>query len=236
MRPPWDHNAQGAGELEALQTDVMRFIAILGLCLAAIFSLVNSAQEEPRDDMDSQVAVASPTAPSTPVDLPPPTPVAEPAGEPESRAQQAGEFESPAPVARTPRGLKPPAREVTRQQPAEDSEQRGFTLEFESGDALERLLAAGRIRLFARAHDRFWMYRKTGAFEASESPGSYYRMQFETVPMRLRRLLQGVGAGETLEWGVTLPHSTLQDIQQLMNGRRSGSLIIDANADVRLEG
>ena len=35
MKPPWDHSGQSAAELEALQTDVMRFVAILGLCLAA---------------------------------------------------------------------------------------------------------------------------------------------------------------------------------------------------------
>ena len=39
MKPLW-YQANGDAELEALQTDVMRFIAILGLCLAAIFSLV----------------------------------------------------------------------------------------------------------------------------------------------------------------------------------------------------
>jgi hypothetical protein len=38
--------SQETAELEALQTDVMRFIAILGLCLAAIFSLVHSAALE----------------------------------------------------------------------------------------------------------------------------------------------------------------------------------------------
>lgn len=46
MRPPWLGDSQETAELEALQTDVMRFIAILGLCLAAIFSLVHSAALE----------------------------------------------------------------------------------------------------------------------------------------------------------------------------------------------
>lgn len=44
MKPAWlisSHGEDGA-ELEALQTDVMRFVAILGLCLAAIFSLVQA--------------------------------------------------------------------------------------------------------------------------------------------------------------------------------------------------
>ena len=41
MRPHWSRGG-GQEDMEALQTDVMRFMAILGLCLAAIFSLVKS--------------------------------------------------------------------------------------------------------------------------------------------------------------------------------------------------
>ena len=46
MRPPWAPQSRDEAELEALQTDVMRFLAILGLCLAAIFSLVQGAAQE----------------------------------------------------------------------------------------------------------------------------------------------------------------------------------------------
>ena len=45
---PYGPNRRGdTGELEALQTDVMRFLAIIALCLAAIFSLVQSAAVAP---------------------------------------------------------------------------------------------------------------------------------------------------------------------------------------------
>jgi len=46
MRPPWLGRSRDEAELEALQTDIMRFMAILGLCLAAIFSLVQGAAQE----------------------------------------------------------------------------------------------------------------------------------------------------------------------------------------------
>jgi hypothetical protein len=39
----------GASETEALQTDIMRFLAILGLCLMAIFALVQSIPLVPQD-------------------------------------------------------------------------------------------------------------------------------------------------------------------------------------------
>ena len=52
-------------ELEALQTDVMRFLAILGLCLAAIFSLVKgAAQEQVIGRLDPVPASASTSAPA----------------------------------------------------------------------------------------------------------------------------------------------------------------------------
>ena len=44
---PWrraglDHSAEARATVELLQTDVMRFMAILGFCLMAIFALVHS--------------------------------------------------------------------------------------------------------------------------------------------------------------------------------------------------
>jgi len=41
--------AGGPDEAEMLQTDVMRFIAILGLCLMAVFALVQSLPATPPD-------------------------------------------------------------------------------------------------------------------------------------------------------------------------------------------
>ncbi len=37
-------------EIEALQTDVMRFVAILGFCLMVVFALVQSLPQKPKDD------------------------------------------------------------------------------------------------------------------------------------------------------------------------------------------
>ena len=49
-RPRWlDPDCLSDGGDEALQTDVMRFMAILGLCLTAIFALVQSLTLTPAD-------------------------------------------------------------------------------------------------------------------------------------------------------------------------------------------
>lgn len=46
MRRPWELAGQPMDDMEALQTDVMRFMAILGLCLTAIFSLLKTADPQ----------------------------------------------------------------------------------------------------------------------------------------------------------------------------------------------
>ena len=85
MRPPWLGGSREEAELEALQTDVMRFTAILGLCLAAIFSLVHSASLEQ----------------ATPVPPPPPT-----------QAQPAVTYEQAATKAVSPMAKIPPPAEA----------------------------------------------------------------------------------------------------------------------------
>jgi hypothetical protein len=64
MRPPWLDGSREEAELEALQTDVMRFTAILGLCLAAIFSLVHSAALEQAAPVPPPVQAQRPVTPA----------------------------------------------------------------------------------------------------------------------------------------------------------------------------
>ena len=60
-------------------------------------------------------------------------------------------------------------------------------------------------------------------------------MHPETVPEELRWLVPAAVGSDPVEWGVTLPEPTLRQIRELINGRAGGSLLIDANAGVRLE-
>jgi hypothetical protein len=67
VRNPWLSDSSDA-ELEALQTDVMRFVAILGLCLAAIFSMVQRASLE---QAAPAIALADTVSPSSPIQAKP---------------------------------------------------------------------------------------------------------------------------------------------------------------------
>lgn len=216
MRPPWDHNAQASSDLEALQTDVMRFVAILGLCLAAIFSLVNGAQTEQRE------ATALPAASLTQAE----TSGVEPVPAPGPTAQAVSAIEQPA----VEESLDVP-------EPSAEAEliqaQTGFTLEFESGDALRKLLDAGGFRLYIKAGGRFNQYRPGGGFVEADPPGSYYRMEPATVPRQIRLQAEGLFGG-AMEWGITIPGATASELERLMRDREGGSLLIDDAARVSL--
>ncbi len=135
-------NSQEAAELEALQADVMRFVAILGLCLAAIFSLVHSA------------AVEQTAAQSTPIEAQPglAAEAVTPAIEPEGPAKT----------------LIPVPREIPPAQPPVDVQSQhnpiGFTLEFASVKALQFLLQDGQVQLYASVDGQFWSTDPWGNF------------------------------------------------------------------------
>jgi hypothetical protein len=85
--PPIWQRGQAGDELESLQTDVMRFFAILGLCLAAIFSLVNTALTEAPA---AEPALPSPAAPAAEAAAPTPAPAPAPALERRAEPQPDG--------------------------------------------------------------------------------------------------------------------------------------------------
>jgi hypothetical protein len=155
-------NSQEAAELEALQADVMRFVAILGLCLAAIFSLVHSA------------AVEQTAAQSTPIEAQPrlAAETVSPVMEPVSPAKTFAPVREDSPPA------QPPVDVQSQHNPT------GFTLEFASVKALQYLLQDGQVQLYAGFEGQFWSTDPWGNFMPAAAPAHYYQMQSETVPRR----------------------------------------------------
>lgn len=202
-------NSQEAAELEALQTDVMRFIAILGLCLAAIFSLVHSASLE-------QAVVNPPVSQAQARPAP---------ANSEAAGEAAGSL--PSPVLQ-----RAPQRPVSRPEAA--PQRQGFTLEFSSARVLQSLLQSGEVQLYARRGDQFWSADARGSFVEAPAPGSYYRMQADTVPRRLRQSPGLQAASGDIVWGVTLPGGMIERIQHLTASREGGSLVIGKEGEVNL--
>ncbi len=210
MRFPRHGQANDADDLEALQTDVMRFIAILGLCLAAIFSLVQTAaverQTAPAQDRKSIVH------PARVLD-----PVREVAVVSETTA-------SP-PVPETPTPALPSLAPDTT--PPDQTPE--FTLEFASSRVMQSLLESGQVQLYARVEEAFWSPDESGNFIVVDAPAAYYEMAAETVPVSLRSKLRAPGEPT---WGVTLPTQTIEQVQGLMARQEAGRLLIQSRGEV----
>ncbi len=64
VRPVWHSSRHGEADTsETLQSDVMRFMAILGLCLVAIFALVKSLPMSPAEPVPNRQSGPEPMAP-----------------------------------------------------------------------------------------------------------------------------------------------------------------------------
>jgi len=202
-----------AGGIADLQTDVMRFMAILAICLVAIFALVqsiplNSAPVEP-------VAEPVPDIVAEPV----PAPVPEPVPEPEP---------PPTPASATP---APPT-------PAAPTEQDGFTLQFENDLALTRLVARNEIGLYAiSAGESLRMNINRGriSFWPAATPNEFHEMDSSTVPDDVASALRRMHHDSAVRWGVTLPADMQQKLDHFMQTGRSGAIYIAADGQLRLE-
>jgi hypothetical protein len=119
-------------------------------------------------------------------------------------------------------------------------ERQGFTLRFVSDAALDALVAAGRVTLYAMADRQAWRLsldagRTVAAREPS--PGWFHEMSSITVPAHY---IQGlVNAPDSpgvsgIVWGVQLPPTTREAIASLTRGRQGGELLIRADGRVEL--
>ncbi len=254
-----DADAGGAADL---QTDIMRFMAILALCLVAIFALVQSIPLAPTPVVseatapapDEPIQTVAAEDPVTPMPAEPPAPVAAPAPEPEeniilTRPQWVSTFQpreptevvrpepAPEPVAAAP--LPAPVVEATPPPAPAPSEQEGFTLRFESDLALTRLVASGQVGFYAidsgRAR-RMSVSESRISFWDASTPASFHEMEASTVPQPVVDALVRAGADASgVDWGVTLPGRLSSQLQALMREHSGGALVIRGSGELELE-
>ncbi len=247
-----DMDVGGAADL---QTDIMRFMAILSLCLVAIFALVQSipltpAEPLPMEQEPAPTPVVRESAPPEP--SPVPEPVATPKPKPVEKAVTLTrptwqpKYTPKTPV-RAERIVVAKAEPVPdAEQPAQpttappaEPEKDGFTLRFASDAALTRAVAAHHVGLYALGADRARRMTvsesRIGFWDAS-TPNSFHEMEASTVPAAVIEALVRTGAAtEGVSWGVTLPGKMKAQMNSLMQDHAGGSLIIGAVGDVRWE-
>lgn len=230
-----DTDAGGAADL---QTDIMRFMAILALCLVAIFALVQSLPmapvAEPDVSLKEETGVAVAAQPAA-------VPAGPPAESPADAEQPIVLTRRPDPVAAEPAvapvPVMPPTPDV--QPSAPGTEAAVFTLAFESDLALTRLVASGRVGLYAidgaRASRMAISNSRVSFWEAS-TPNEYFEMEPGTVPKPVVDALRDSGAdAKGVAWGVTLPGAMRRELENLLDGTSGGDLRIRADGRIVLE-
>jgi len=233
-----------AGGVADLQTDVMRFMAILSLCLVAIFALVQSIPLAPTSETTPPVEqVADPPQAALPV-APPPKPAPEPKVLAEREISLTRPQPRKLPVREAPPVLqRPPAQKIesseappAKVEPAEE----GFTLRFEDDVALTRLVARNEVGLYVILPEkslRMNVNRGQMSFWPASMPNHFHEMDTATVPTPVIEALQRSNGLEVqgLQWGVTIPSATARQLDQYLHEASGGALIIDADGDLRLE-
>lgn len=212
-------DAEGGGVAD-LQTDVMRFMAILAICLVVIFALVQSIPLRP-SEIPPEPVVAEPIPVTKSQPVPEPAPAPAPTPEPVAVEQPA-----PEPVVAPP----PPAPPV----------QEGFTLRFESDMALTRLVARSVVGLYAITDPktlRLNVSESRMSFWEASTPNQFHEMDRSTVPTRVVRALLRTSEIDvtTVKWGVTLPAGMQQELNDFLESARGGALVIGANGNLRVE-
>ncbi|NCF23902.1 MAG: hypothetical protein GWP60_05150 [Gammaproteobacteria bacterium] len=238
-----DTDAGGAADL---QTDIMRFMAILALCLVAIFALVQSIPLVPEAPTRSPAA-AAPPPPTAAVETEPEPPVkndssAPPKPEPERavRLTRPKWTSTVVPTRDTrEREAQPEPLPAPQQDTPAPPPERGFTLRFESDIALTRLVAAGKVGLYAIAEGRarrMTVSESRISFWDASAPNSYHEMETSTVPGPVIDALARTGTDTArVGWGVTLPGKLREQLDALMRGNAGGALVIGQDGELRLE-
>ena len=217
-------DAEGGGVAD-LQADVMRFMAILSLCLMAIFALVQSIPLAPVVHTTEIKIVELPVEQSAP-----PKPVVTAAREIKLTRPQ-------------PQRLPPPAQAIASVEAAPveaDPLQQGFTLRFEDDITLNRLVARNEVGLYAIFPEKsFRMNVNRGqmSFWPASVPKQFHEMDASTVPDPVIEAFKRSNGSRVagVQWGVTIPSRTARQLEQYLREASGGALIIDADGDLRLE-
>ncbi len=213
-----DSDSGGAADL---QTDVMRFMAILGLCLVAIFALVQSLPMEATQGIETS---------------PEPQPELESGPEPAPEREKSIVLTRPAQVTTVkPAAPTPEPAPVPAPEPAEE----GFTLRFASDLALTRLVATGQVGFYAmeagRAQRMMVSDSRISFWDAS-TPNTFHEMDAGTVPRAVMDALKRSGVDASgVNWGVTLPGKLRVQLDALMQQHTGGALVIRTDGSLKLE-
>ena len=211
----------------AAEADIMRFIAILALCLMLLFSVDQSFNR----DAPKPAPQTAPTAeaPARPVDSPSPafSRAVEPPSTPSAQATVVS-----TPLASDDSTTSPAAEEVTGM-PAASEVPSATSLYFASDVVLLTLLTQRRIEVY-RSRDAQWFVVTLSGTRAVDPPEkALYRLRPETVPELLRRTAPADPPDQPVEWAVWLEPAIAGAIETQAAAAAGVDLVIERNGTVR---
>ena len=218
--------ASGAAgnDTDALQTDVMRFMSIIGLCLMAVFALVQSIPQQQPDkpvqleDLEQQLQQERQAlADIKQASMQKQQDLDELRGQLLATQQQLDRSRKavaaikreprqqaakpviekrpvPAPAAKPVIEKRPPPAPIAKPLPAKQ----GFSLRFASATALDRQVAAGSVSLYGMLDQQAWqlsMVAGTPAAASTSFPKWFHEMSAATVPTHYLHSLKNKADG-----------------------------------------
>jgi hypothetical protein len=233
----------------------MRFMAMLALCLVAIFALLQglspttSATGEGTDAAGALAPDAAKARRPGPPPPPPPAPVpvavsstsppTASSAAPETAASEPAGGATAAPGTAVPTSPTPETALPAPAPPVAAAQGEGFMLRFDGAATLLALVRRGVVDFFA-IDDRGALALRAGraglSFVGSAPPSQLYEMEADSVPERLQQAYaraRGRRAEAVQRWGVVLPPAAVSDIDALMRAHRGGELVIGADGRVR---
>jgi hypothetical protein len=226
-------------------------MAIISLCLVAIFALVQTIPLAPPPPViEPAPPLAEATTPAAPqtaaereVTLIRPEPVKMKKAEETVALNRplARPLEKVAEIEPIEDSMPPPAPASTIPEPGTSRKaQDGFTLRFESDSALTRLVSRDVVGLYAMSTDKTHrMTVNSGdiSFWTASTPQKIHEMDVTTVPapvLNAYRRSSASGANG-IKWGVSIPAAMSRQLDQYLSEQSGGSLIIGADGALRLE-
>jgi hypothetical protein len=238
------HQAHYTSDNDSLQTDVMRFMAIIGFCLMAVLAVVRNVEPtvspvaaEPKPAMDDAIPVPETVEPEQIAAQPVAPRITQPPIRLESleRLQPINEV--------LPREHEQRERQVAAQPPLQsepqpDSQQtpqaeRGLSLRFATDRDFLRLVTKGEIHVYAyKAHTVLGLDRNFD-FLSVEPPGRVYELLPETIPSLIFAALgRATSQSNSYTWGVRMPRKLEGKIRHFVERGVHGELVIDRYGEV----
>ena len=206
-------------DVQMMETDIMRFLAIIALCLAIIFAIVSGVGTgEAKKQQQKNTTVTKTSHQARPEKN------LEQNSEPEKEAKKEAKKESKLAELVKLQQVEQIAKIETPIK-AESSEKKGYQLTFASDAVFSQLVKQQYIELYKFSHGV--NYRWNNGWKVANKPKKYYQLHVETLPTHYQ---QQVLTDD--EIGVVLPVNTQTDIQQVISQHQSGLLVIGHMAKV----